>query len=131
MSRLGRKGGDGATAGRKATTFIVDLPDGTQAKKRDFNPPDGEATGYAFFNQGAWIVAAIAELDSELFSHYTQCPAKREESASERSARLLAELEEAEKQDRQRGVPERYDLMEHLRLGPHAPRRRRMSGRRA
>lgn len=53
------------------------------------------------------------------------------ESSAKRTSRLLAELETAEKQDRQSGIPERYDLMEHLRLGPHAPRRRRMSGRRA
>lgn len=75
MSRYGQKGGDGPTAGKKATTYVVTLPNGEEAKKRDFNPPE-QPVGYAYEHQGKWYLAAISEANDPRFSHYTQCPAQ-------------------------------------------------------
>jgi hypothetical protein len=76
--RYGQRGGDGPTRGKKATTYVVTLPDGSVASKRDFNPPVNP-TGYAYQHEGRWYVAAIAEPDdARLKRSYTQCPAEAE-----------------------------------------------------
>lgn len=74
MAQYGKKGGDSATAGKKSTTYIVTLPDGSAAKKRDFNPP-ADPVGYAYEHGGMWYVAAIGERGEPRFAHYTQCAA--------------------------------------------------------
>jgi hypothetical protein len=75
--RYGQKGGDGPTAGKKATTFIVTLPDGSEASKRDFNPPINP-TGYAYQHNGCWYVAGVSGPNDHRFKGaYTQCPARR------------------------------------------------------
>jgi hypothetical protein len=76
MSTYGQKGGEGPNRGKKATTYVVTLPDGTTATKRDFNPPSNPA-GYAYQHGGVWYVAAISEPNDSRFGHYTQCPAQR------------------------------------------------------
>jgi len=73
----GQKGGEGPTRGKKATTYVVALPDGTTARKRAYSPPTGTAVGYAYQHEGKWFVAAIDEPDCPSLSHYVQCPAKR------------------------------------------------------
>lgn len=76
LTTYGQKGGEGPTRGKKAVTYIVTLPDGTTAQKRDFNPPVSPV-GYAYQHEGVWHVAAIAEANDPLFGRsYTQCPAR-------------------------------------------------------
>lgn len=70
----GRKGGTGTTTGKKALTYLVTLPDGSTAKKRDFFPPHNPV-GYAYEHEGKWYVAAIDEPNCEHLAHYHQCPA--------------------------------------------------------
>lgn len=70
----GQKGGEGPTRGKKATTYVVTLPDGSTTKKRDFNPPHNPV-GYSYQHDGKWYVAAVDEKDCQRLSHYTQCPA--------------------------------------------------------
>jgi hypothetical protein len=71
----GQKGGEGPTRGKTAVTYVVTLPDGTTAKKRDFNPP-ASPTGYAYQHDGIWYVAGISEPNDPGLSHMRQCPAR-------------------------------------------------------
>lgn len=75
MSSYGKKGGEGPTRGRKATTYIVTLPDGSVQKKRAFYEME-EPTGYAYQVDGRWQVAGIADADAEHMQHYTKCNAE-------------------------------------------------------
>lgn len=77
MTSYGRKGGDGPTRGKKATTYLVTLPDGTTAKKRDFSPPAADAVGYAYQHEGKWYVAAVDVKDCARLNHMTQCVAEK------------------------------------------------------
>lgn len=60
MARYGQKGGDGPTAGKKAVTFSVVLPDGTKQRKRSFGT-NADPVAYAYQHDGSWHVAGIAE----------------------------------------------------------------------
>lgn len=71
-STFGEKGGEGPTRGKKATIYVVTLPDGTTVKKRDFNPPV-DPVGYAYFHGGRWYVAAVDESNCARLAHYTRC----------------------------------------------------------
>lgn len=85
----GQKGGEGPNRGKKATTYIVTLPDGSTAQKRDFNPPVNPA-GYAYQHQGMWYVAAISERDDARFSHYRQCPVQDRDELLQIATRAIA-----------------------------------------
>lgn len=76
MNSFGKKGGESPNRGKKATTYLVTLPDGKIANKRDYNPP-ADPVGYAYqLIDGTWRVAAVAEKDDERFATYVACPAK-------------------------------------------------------
>jgi hypothetical protein len=75
MWGIGKKGNEGPTRGKKAVTYIVTLPDGTTAMKRNFNPPISP-TGYAYQQKGVWYVDVISEPNNPRLSHLRQCPAR-------------------------------------------------------
>ena len=56
----GQRGGEGPNKGKKATTWKVELPDGTIAKKRSMNVgPDEDAWGLCSEYQGVWYLDGI------------------------------------------------------------------------
>jgi hypothetical protein len=70
----GQKGGEGPTRGRKATFYLVALPNGTTQKKRTFSQPV-EPCGFAYQHDGKWFVAGVCEDTDPRMQHYTKCPA--------------------------------------------------------
>lgn len=60
MSRrngIGCKGGTSATAGKRATTYTVALPDGSTVQKRSFYVDSDSAIATGFMHQGKPVVA--------------------------------------------------------------------------
>lgn len=55
----GRSGGNGPTAGRRAATFLVRLPDGRAEQKRVFNLDAVEAKAVVYQQAGGWHVRGL------------------------------------------------------------------------
>lgn len=78
MSTYGRRGGDGPTAGKKASTYTAILPDGRKARKRSYDVHTDEAIMMVYQDrQSAWHVAAVKPLGTVWASDYTPLSARR------------------------------------------------------
>lgn len=65
----GQKGGTSANTGKKATTYVATAPDGTERRKRSFQPIRNPVMGF-YEHKGQWYVACVTD-KKNAFSHYT------------------------------------------------------------
>jgi hypothetical protein len=73
----GRKGGEGPTAGKKASTYRVRFPDGTAAEKRVFHAIAPEATAYIYEHKGVWYCAGVHDTPAPQMASYQTAAAER------------------------------------------------------
>lgn len=55
----GCKGGASPTKGKKATTYEVELPDGSKARKRSMTIDQPTAIAMVYEHQGTWYISGI------------------------------------------------------------------------
>jgi len=71
-SAYGKRGGEGPTRGKTATTYTVTLPDGSTVKKRMFETLI-DPVGYAYQHEGTWYVASVRERNDATMQHCVSC----------------------------------------------------------
>jgi hypothetical protein len=68
----GRKGGTSATAGKKATTFLIDMPDGSTKRKRSYFVHDETALAPVFEHDGVWHTTGIYPVGEPLHPNFNR-----------------------------------------------------------
>ena len=58
---MAKKYGVGATAGKKASTYVAEAPDGTRLKKKSFFIHSDKAFISAYYHGGKWKAAGVTE----------------------------------------------------------------------
>ena len=74
----GQRGGQGPNTGKRATTYEVELPDGTKARKRNYNVHADAAWAGIYHFEGRWFVGMVDEYRKPVACHYQNVvPAKK------------------------------------------------------
>lgn len=76
-ARMGCKGGISATAGRKATRYRGDFPDGTPFTKTSFHENTAVAWAGVYSHNGIWYAAGMWPVEEAVPSQYRAIKVER------------------------------------------------------